>query len=79
MVHPPTIKPIRINVIQVYPPITDAEVEYFNGNLQFLVNVTQKKIKTKKALILIRGDWNADIGSKMASGIMNLGSVYKIK
>lgn len=79
MVHPPTIKLISITVIQVYPPNTDAGVEHFYGNLQLLVDVTQKDQKNKKDLILIRGDCNANTGSKMASGIMNLGSLYKIK
>lgn len=77
MVHPPTIKPISTTVIQVYPPNTDAEVEYWQ--LATLCQCNTKENKNKKDLILIRGDWHANIGSKMASAIMNLGSMYKIK
>ena len=55
-------KPFNITVIQVYAPITnakEAEVEWFYGNLQDLLEVTPKK-----DFFFIIGDWNAKVGSQ---------------
>ena len=51
-------KSFNITVIQVYAPITDAgeaEVEQFYEDLQDLLELT-----TKKDILLIIGDWNAN-------------------
>ena len=50
-------KSLNITVIQVYPPTTnakEAEVEWFSGDLQDLLELTPKK----HVLFIIR-DWNA--------------------
>ena len=55
-------KTFNITVIQVYAPTSyaeEAEVEWFYGDLQDLLELTPKK---KKVLFII-GDWNAKVGS----------------
>ena len=59
-------KQFNITVIQVYSPTTDAEeaeVEWFYEDLQDLLELTPKKEK-KKELFIIRGNWNAKVGSQ---------------
>ena len=60
-------KPFDFTVIQVYAPITnakEAEVEWFYGNLQDLLEVTPKK-----DFFFIIGDWNAKVGSQEIPGV----------
>ena len=60
-------KPFNIRVIQVYAPTTnakDAEVEWFFGDQQDLLELTPKK----DGLSII-GDWNAKVGSQEITGI----------
>ena len=60
-------KPFDFTVIQVYAPITnakEAEVEWFYGNLQDLLEVTPKK-----DFFFIIGDWNAKVGSQETPGV----------
>ena len=55
-------KPFNIKVIQVYAPNSnaeEAEVEWFNENLQDLLELTPKK-----DVLFIIGDWNAKVGSQ---------------
>ena len=55
-------KPFNISVIQVYAPTSnteEAEVEWFNEDLQDLLELTPKT-----DVIFIIGDWNAKVGSK---------------
>ena len=55
-------KPFTITVIQVYPPtsnVEEAEVEQFYENLQGLLELT-----SKKDVLFIIGDWNANVGSQ---------------
>ena len=55
-------KPFNIVVIQVYVPTSnaeEAEVEWFYGDLQDLLELTPKK-----DVLFIRGDWNAKVGSQ---------------
>ena len=55
-------KPLNITVIQVYTPTSnaeEAEVEWFNEDLQDLLELTPKK----DVLFVIR-DWNAQVGSQ---------------
>ena len=55
-------KPLKITVIQVYAPTSnaeEAEVERFYEDLQNLLELTPKK----DVLFLIR-DWNAKVGVK---------------
>ena len=55
-------KPFNITVIQVYAPTSnaeEAEVEWFNEDLQDLLELTPKK----DVLFIIR-DWNAKVGSQ---------------
>ena len=60
-------KPFNITVIQVYAPTSnaeEAEVEWFNEDLQDLLELTPKK----DALFIIR-DWNAKVGSQETPGV----------
>ena len=60
-------KPFNITVIQVYAPTTnaeEAEVEWFCGNLQDLLELT-----SKKDVLFIIGDWNAKVGSQETPGV----------
>ena len=55
-------KSLKITVIQVYAPTTnaeEAEVEWFYEDLQDLLELTPKK-----DILFIIGDWNAKAGSK---------------
>ena len=60
-------KPFNIMVIQVYAPTSipeEAEVEWFQEDLQDLLEVTPKK-----DVLFIIGDWNAKAGSQEIPGI----------
>ena len=53
-------KPFNITVIQVYAPTSnaeEAEVKWFNVDLQELLELTPKK-----GVLFITGDWNAKVG-----------------
>ena len=55
-------KPFNIMVIQVYAPTSNAEktqVEQFYEDLQDLLELT-----SKKDVLFIIGDWNAEVGVK---------------
>ena len=59
-------KPFNITVIQVYPPITnaeEAEVELFYEDPQDLLELTPKE-----DVLFIIGDWNAKVGSQEIPG-----------
>ena len=59
-------KPFNSTVIQVYAPISsaeEAEVEWFNEDLQNLLELTPQK-----HVLLIIGDWNAKVGSQEIPG-----------
>ena len=63
-------KPFNITVIQVYAPtmnVKDAEVEWFFGDQQDLLELTPKK--KKKNVLFILGDWNAKVGSQDIPGV----------
>ena len=54
-------------VIQVYAPISnteEAEVQWFYGDLQDLLELTPKK-----DILFIIGDWNAKVGSQEIPGV----------
>ena len=54
-------------VIQVYAPISnteEAEVQWFYGDLQDLLELTPKK-----DILFIIGDWNAKVGSQETPGV----------
>ena len=60
-------KPFNITVIQAYAPTTnaeEAEVEWFNEDLQDLLELTPKK-----DILFIIGDWNAKVGSQEIPGV----------
>ena len=60
-------KPFNIMVIQVYAPTSnakEAEVEWFNGDLQKLLELTPPKHAP-----FIIGDWNAKVGSQEIPGV----------
>ena len=60
-------KPFNIRVIQVYTPTShaeEAEAEWFNEDLQDLLELTPKK-----DVLFIIGDWNAKVGSQETSGV----------
>ena len=55
-------KPLNITVIQVYAPTSsaeEAEVEWFDEDLQDLLELTPKK-----DVLFIIGDWNVKVGSR---------------
>ena len=55
-------KPLNITVIQLYAPtsnVEEAEVEWFYGDLQDLLELTPPK-----HVLFIIGDWNAKVGSQ---------------
>ena len=59
-------KPFNITVIQVYVPTRkakEAEAEWFNEDLQDLLELTPKK-----GILFIIGDWNAKVGSQETPG-----------
>ena len=54
-------RPFNITVIQVYAPTTsaeEAEINQFYEDLQHLLELTPKK-----DILVIIGDWNAEVGS----------------
>ena len=60
-------KPLNIRVIQVYAQtsnVEEAEVEWFYGDLQDLLELTPPK----HVLFIIR-DWNAKVGSQKTPGV----------
>ena len=60
-------KPFNFTIIQVYALTSnpeEAEVEWFNEDLQDLLELTPKR-----AVLFIIGDWNAEVGSKETAGI----------
>ena len=60
-------KPFNITVIQVYALTSnaeEAEVEWFNEDLQDLLELTPKK-----DVVFIKGDWNAKVGSQETPGV----------
>ena len=70
-------KPFNITVIQVYTPMSnaeEAEVEWFYEDLQDLLELMHKK-----DVLLITGNWNAQVGSQEIPGKTNLVLQYKIK
>ena len=59
--------PFNITIIQVYAPTSnaeEAEVEWFYEDLQDLL-----KLKSKKDVLFIIGDWDAKVGSQEIPGI----------
>ena len=61
-------KPFHITVIQVYAPTTnakEAEVEWFQENLQDFLELT-----LKKDVFFIIGGWNAKVGSQEIHGVV---------
>ena len=61
-------KPFNITVIQVYAPTSNAEeveVEWFDEDLQNLLELTPKK-----DVLFIIGDWNAKVGSQETPGVI---------
>ena len=60
-------KPFNITTIQVYAPTSnteETEVERFCEDLQDLLELT-----SKKDVLFITGDWNAQVGSQEIPGI----------
>ena len=60
-------KPFNTTVIQVYSPTTnakEAEVEWFYGDLQDLLELTPPKV-----ILFIIGDWNVKVGSQETPGV----------
>ena len=63
-------KPFNITVIQVYAQTSntdEAEVEWFNEDLQDLLELTPKK-----DVLFIIGDWNAKVGSQETPGVTGI-------
>ena len=60
-------KAFSITVIQAYAPTSnteEAEVEWFDEDLQDLLELT-----LKKDVLFIIGDWNANVGSQETPGV----------
>ena len=60
-------KPFNITVIQVYVTTSnaeEAEVEWFNEELQDFVDLT-----SQKDVLFIIGDWDAKVGSQETPGV----------
>ena len=60
-------EPFNVTVIQVYAPTSNAEeadVEWSYEDLQDLLELT-----SKKDILFIIGDWNANVGSQDTPGI----------
>ena len=60
-------KPFNITVIQVYALTSnaeEAEVEWFYGDLQDLLELT-----SNKDVLFIIGDWNSKVGSQEIPGV----------
>ena len=63
-------KPFNIIVIQVYAPgsnAEEAEVEWFYGDLQDLLELTPQN-----NVLFIIGDWNAKVGSQETPGVTGI-------
>ena len=61
-------RPFSITVIQVYAPSSNAEgaeVERFYEDLKDLLELT-----SKKDVLFIIGDWNANVGSQETPGVI---------
>ena len=71
-------KPLKITVIQVYAPTSnakEAEVERFYEDLQDLLELTPKK-----DVLFLTGDWSAEVGSPIWPGVTgNLALEYRMK
>ena len=70
-------KPFNITVIHVYAPTINAkevDAEWFYEDLQDLLELMHKK-----DVLLIIGNWNAQVGSQEIPGKTNLVLQYKIK
>ena len=71
-------KPFNITVIQVYAPTSnteEAEVEWFCDDLQGLL-----KLRPKKDVLFIIGDWNAKVGiQKITWSNRQLALEYRMK
>ena len=71
-------KPFSTMVIQIYAPTSnaeEAEVEWFDEDLQDLLELTPKK-----DVLFIIGDWNAKVGSQETPGVTaNLALDYRMK
>ena len=60
-------KPLRITVIQVYVPTSnaeEAEIEQFYEDLQDLIKLTPPNY-----VFFTIGDWNANVGSQEIPGV----------
>ena len=60
-------KPFNITVIQAYAPTSnaeEAEVEWFYGDLQYLLELTPKQV-----VLFIIVDWNVKVGSQETPGV----------
>ena len=76
--------PFNIRVIQDYAPTTnaeEAESEWFYEDLQYILEL---KLKKKKDILFIIGDWNAKVGSQGTPGQVkkqqsNLTLEYRMK
>ena len=67
-------KPIKIKVIQVYAPTTDAqeaEVDLFQKDLL--------EQTPKRDVLFIIGDWNAKVGSQETPGITGKSGLGKMR
>ena len=63
-------KPFNIMVIQVYAPASnaeEAEVEWFYGDLQELLELT-----CEKDILFLIGDWNPKVGSQETPGVTGI-------
>ena len=61
--------PFNIRVIQDYAPTTnaeEAESEWFYEDLQYILEL---KLKKKKDILFIIGDWNPKVGSQEIPGV----------
>ena len=58
-------KPIKIKVIQVYAPTTDAE----GAEVERLYEHSQGLLTPKKDVLFTIGDWNAKVGSQETPGV----------
>ena len=71
-------KPFSITVIQVYAPASngkEAEVEWFNEDLQDLSELTPKK-----DVLFITGDWDAKVGSQETPEVVGILALeYRMK
>ena len=54
-------KPFNITVIQVYAPTTNAEEAEIGQFCEDLLDLRPSRTNTKKYVLFIRGDWNAEV------------------